>query len=124
MHILFGEIYFIENFRVAAARMGRSAFLLAFALTGLLGGAGNLKAADCSDAVEELVAKHLLIDRSKVAKSATLKSLNADDLDVVELVMAIEMKFEFEITDSEEKQFKSVGDITEMVNKRAKTGCK
>lgn len=43
------------------------------------------------------------------------KDLNADSLDVVELLMSIEDEFDVEIPDEEIENIKTIGDLTEYI---------
>ncbi len=52
------------------------------------------------DAVRELVSKQLGVAIEAIEPNATLASLGADQLDVVELIMAIESQFDIELSDS------------------------
>lgn len=83
------------------------------------------RAADCKDAVTRLIAEHLGVDRAKVVSGANLeKDLGADDLDQVELVLAMEEQFNIEISDEDADRMKTVGDMLAYANKNAKTGCR
>ena len=48
-------------------------------------------------------------------ESKFTEDLNADSLDVVELVMAIEEKFGVEIPDNEAEKIKTVGDVVSYI---------
>jgi acyl carrier protein len=62
--------------------------------------------------VQELVGEQLGIDPSKVVPAANFtKDLGADSLDVVELVMAVEEKFEIEIEDLVAAEITIVQDV-------------
>jgi acyl carrier protein len=72
--------------------------------------------------VKQIVVDHLGIDEAKVTpESKFIDDLGADSLDTLELVMAFEEEFNFEIPDSEAEKITTVGDaikfITAEVNK-------
>lgn len=65
------------------------------------------------DKIREVVTEELGVsDRSRVADNAKLvDDLGADELDFVELIMAIEEEFGFAITDDDAEKIKTVGDL-------------
>jgi len=67
--------------------------------------------------VKEIVADQLGIDdvESITAATSLIKDLEADSLDAVEIIMAIEDEFSVEIPDEEAEGFKNIGDIAEYV---------
>lgn len=67
--------------------------------------------------VIEIVAEQLGIDDvdSITANTSLLDDLEADSLDAVEIIMAIEDEFGVEIDDEEAEGFKSLADIVEYV---------
>jgi len=67
--------------------------------------------------VKEIVADQLGIDdvESITATTSLIKDLEADSLDAVEIIMAIEDEFGVEIPDEEAEGFKNIGDIAEYV---------
>ena len=68
--------------------------------------------------VEELVVRELSVPESQVSESATFQGdLNADSLDVVELVMAFEDEFNVEMPDEEAEKIISVGDAVSYLEK-------
>lgn len=73
------------------------------------------------DEVKEIIAKELSVDQSLVTEDAEfVKDLNADSLDVVELIMALEEKFEIEIPDEEATKILKVRDVIEFIEKNKK----
>lgn len=87
--------------------------------------ASPARAADCKDAITGLLTEHLGVVASKVVPRADLvKDLGADDLDHVELVMAMMATFDMEVTDADAKTLKTVGDVIAYANRNAKTGCR
>ena len=62
--------------------------------------------------VREIIADKLSISEDEITMdSSFLEDLNADSLDIVELIMALEDEFGIEIPDEEAENFKSISDI-------------
>ncbi|MCC6807921.1 MAG: acyl carrier protein [Deltaproteobacteria bacterium] len=67
--------------------------------------------ANLEDRVRALVAEQLGVQATEVKmESAFIDDLGADSLDIVELVMAMEEEFGFEIADEHAEKIKTVGD--------------
>ena len=68
----------------------------------------------------------LIVDQTGLALNAIqgssklIDDLEMDSLDLVELVMAIEDEFDFEITDEEMDPIKTVDELTTLVNQKLK----
>mmetsp|Transcript_9522 Transcript_9522/g.14714 ORF Transcript_9522/g.14714 Transcript_9522/m.14714 type:complete len:112 (-) Transcript_9522:215-550(-) len=67
--------------------------------------------------LKEIIVDNLdLDDDSKVTKEASfIDDLDADSLDVVEMVMAIEEAYEVEIEDDKAAEIKTVGDVCDFL---------
>lgn len=63
--------------------------------------------------VREIIADQLGVDdiQSITLKTSLIDDLEADSLDAVEVIMALEDEFGIEIPDEEAENFKSIGDI-------------
>lgn len=62
--------------------------------------------------VREIIAEKLSINEDEITMdSSFLDDLNADSLDLVELMMALEDELDTEIPDEEAENFKTVGDV-------------
>lgn len=61
--------------------------------------------------VKKLIVEQLDVDENKLTMDTTFEDIDADSLDVVELVMALEEEFSLEIADEEVEKIKTVGDI-------------
>jgi acyl carrier protein len=73
--------------------------------------------------VKALVSEKLGVDESEITPSASFADdLGADSLDQVELVMALEEQFGFEISDADTERIRTVQDAIEYVEKHAKAG--
>jgi len=69
--------------------------------------------------VKEIIAEQLGINEEDISRdSSTVDDLGADNLDVMELVMALEEEFEVEIDDSEVGNLDTVADFVEIVSQR------
>ncbi len=61
--------------------------------------------------VKEIVVKQLAVAEDQVTEDARfIEDLNADSLDQVELIMALEEEFNSDIPDEEAENLKTVGD--------------
>lgn len=73
--------------------------------------------ADVFDRVKEIIIDKLDVEEAKVTMEASFKDdLEADSLDVVELVMELEDEFDMEIADEEAEKINTVGDAVNYIN--------
>lgn len=71
--------------------------------------------------VRDVVVEQLSVEPDSVKlESKIIEDLGADSLDVVELVMALEEKFEVEIPDSEAEKLISISDVVSYIEKLGK----
>jgi len=69
--------------------------------------------------ITETVVEQLGVKAEEVKPEASfVDDLNADSLDVVELVMALEEEFEIEIPDEEAEELKTVQSVMDYVEKK------
>ncbi|MDD8049518.1 MAG: acyl carrier protein [Thomasclavelia sp.] len=69
------------------------------------------------DKVKEIIIDSLDVDEDKVTLNASLKEdLDADSLDAVEIIMAIEEEFGIEIPDEKVTAVKTVKDIVDYID--------
>ena len=69
------------------------------------------------DRAREIIAKELEVDAKQVTPEAKfIEDLGADSLDIVELVMAMEDEFGFEIPDDEAETIRTVGDAVKYIS--------
>ncbi len=68
------------------------------------------------DDVKEVVVEQLNVSPDEVKmESKFVEDLGADSLDVVELVMALEEKFNIEIPDDQAEKIQTVGDVVKFI---------
>ena len=66
--------------------------------------------------VKALIADKLSINEDEITmESAFVDDLNADSLDIVELIMALEDELDMEIPDDEAEKFVTVGDVVKVI---------
>ncbi|MCL1819493.1 MAG: acyl carrier protein [Oscillospiraceae bacterium] len=72
------------------------------------------------DKVRELLAAQLDIDEDKITENTNIsEDLDADSLDVIELMMSIEEEFGVVIEEDEIAQFKTVSDVARYIDDNA-----
>nr|WP_173391322.1 MULTISPECIES: acyl carrier protein [unclassified Lebetimonas] len=70
------------------------------------------------DEVKEVIVEQLNVSPEEVKPEARfVEDLGADSLDVVEMIMALEEKFEIEIPDSEAEKIQTVQDVVDYIEK-------
>ena len=70
------------------------------------------------DEVKEVIVEQLNVASDEVKPEAKfVEDLGADSLDVVEMIMALEEKFEIEIPDSEAEKIQTVQDVIDYIEK-------
>ncbi|MDL0286748.1 acyl carrier protein, partial [Clostridioides difficile] len=66
--------------------------------------------------VVEIIIEQLGVEDKEITMETSLmKDLEADSLDAVEIIMALEDEFGIEIPDTEAENFKSIGDIVKYI---------
>ena len=66
--------------------------------------------------LKEIVAEQLEIDAETITAETRLnEDLNADSLDVVEMLMSLEDEFGVDIPDEEIEKMKTIGDVVEFI---------
>jgi len=70
------------------------------------------------DEVKEVIVEQLNVASDEVKPEAKfVEDLGADSLDVVEMIMALEEKFEIEIPDSDAEKIQTVQDVVNYIEK-------
>ena len=74
---------------------------------------------DVQDKLKALVAERLGADEAAITPEASfVEDLNADSLDLVELIMSLEEAFEIEIPDEDAEKLQTVGDAMDYLAER------
>ncbi len=73
---------------------------------------------DSLEKIRGIISDQLDIEIEKISSETTFEEIDADSLDLVELVMALEEEFEIEISDEEIEKIKSVGDVVNYIDSR------
>jgi acyl carrier protein len=69
--------------------------------------------------VIDIVVEQLGVDPADVSpQKSFVEDLNADSLDLTELIMTFEERFGFEISEEEAEKLKTVGDVIEYIKKK------
>ena len=72
--------------------------------------------------VIDIVVEQLGVDAADVAPDKSfVEDLNADSLDLTELIMTFEEKFGFEISEEEAEKLKTVGDVIAYIDQKKST---
>ena len=72
------------------------------------------------DKIKGIIAEQLGVEEDAISMETNLmKDLEADSLDAVEIIMAIEDEFDIEIPDEDAEKFQTVADIVGYVEARA-----
>ena len=67
--------------------------------------------------VQRIVAERLGVEEDQVTENAEfIGDLNADSLDLVEVIMAMEQEFDVEISDEDAEKIRTVGDAVSYIN--------
>jgi len=67
--------------------------------------------------IKELIIEELVLDEDIeiTEKTSLMDDLEADSLDAVEIIMALEDEFDIEIPDEAAEDFKNIGDIVKYI---------
>ena len=76
---------------------------------------------DIEQKVKQIICEQLSVEESEVTPEASfVETLNADSLDIVELVMTFEEAFNIEIPDDEAEKIRTVSNAFEYIKSRKK----
>jgi acyl carrier protein len=71
--------------------------------------------------LKPVVAEQLGVDEGEVREDASFtEDLNADSLDLVELIMSLEEKFGLQISDEDAEKLTTVGEAVEFISEHVK----
>lgn len=69
--------------------------------------------------VIEIIVEQLGVDKEDVSPNKSfVEDLNADSLDLTELMMTFEERFQFEIKEEEQEKMRTVGDVIAFIDKK------
>ncbi|MGD2168944.1 MAG: acyl carrier protein [Chlamydiota bacterium] len=69
--------------------------------------------------VVDIIVEQLGVDAEEVtAEKSFVEDLNADSLDLTELIMTFEERFGFEISEEDAEKLKTVGDVVQYIEAR------
>lgn len=70
------------------------------------------------DKVKQIISEQFSISEDEVSLSTSfMDDLNADSLDVYQVIMAIEEEFEIEVSNEEAESVSTIGDVVEYIKK-------
>jgi len=73
---------------------------------------------DLNQQVIDIIVDQLGVDPQEVTlEKSFVEDLNADSLDLTEIIMTFEEKFGFEISEEEAEKLKTVGDVVNYIKK-------
>jgi acyl carrier protein len=68
--------------------------------------------------IQDVIADKLSVDKGDIKlESSFIDDLGADSLDLADLVMAIEEKYEVDFSNEDTDQFKTVGDVVSAIGR-------
>lgn len=68
--------------------------------------------------VRKIISEQLGVDEEEITLDTTFEELNADSLDIVELIMALEEEFDLEIPDEDAEKLTTVRAAVEYIKER------
>lgn len=69
--------------------------------------------------IKEVVAEQLGVDAGEINENTSIKEdLNADSLDLFQIIMALEEEFSLEIPTEDAENIKTIGDIENYISER------
>ena len=73
------------------------------------------------DKVKEIIANQLAVNIKDITDNTTFSDINADSLDVVDIIMALESEFNLQIPHEEVDNFNTIGDLASFITKILKS---
>ena len=68
--------------------------------------------------VAQIIAEQLGMDSKDITMDTEFDEINADSLELVGVIMAVEQEFGIEVDDEDIEKVKSVGDVVEYINNK------
>lgn len=65
--------------------------------------------------IKSIIVEQLGVDEDEITLDTTFADLNADSLDIVELIMALEEEFNLDIPDEDAEKIRTVGDAVNYI---------
>ena len=72
------------------------------------------------EALQSIISEVLSVEPEKITMETVITDLGADSLDVMQIIMGIEEKFDIEIADEDAKDIVTVKDAVEKIKKAVK----
>ena len=69
--------------------------------------------------IRDIVAEQLSVDPETITMDTRFDELNADSLDVVEVIMTLEQEFDIQIPDEEAEKIKDIGAVVDYISNHA-----
>ena len=69
--------------------------------------------------IRDIVAEQLNVDPESITMDTRFDELNADSLDVVEVIMTLEQEFDMQIPDEEAERIKDIGEVVDYISENA-----
>ncbi|MDN5344310.1 MAG: acyl carrier protein [Clostridia bacterium] len=70
--------------------------------------------------IRSIVAEQLGVEEDEITMETSFEDLNADSLDIVELIMALEEEFDLEIPDEDAEKLTTVGAAVTYIKEHSK----
>jgi acyl carrier protein len=70
------------------------------------------------DKIKKIVVDQLDVEEDRITTETTFADLDADSLDIVELIMALEEEFEIEIPDGDAEKLTTISAAVDYINTR------
>lgn len=75
---------------------------------------------DILEKIKAIVSEQLGVDQDDITMETSFEDLNADSLDIVELIMALEEEFDLEIPDEDAEKLTTVGAAVAYIREHTK----
>ncbi|GAF26683.1 acyl carrier protein [Moorella thermoacetica Y72] len=79
-----------------------------------------MRSVDVFEKIKGIVAEQLGVEEDTITMETSFEDLNADSLDIVELIMALEEEFDLEIPDEDAEKLTTVGAAVAYIKEHTK----